>query len=245
MARGVLAGLFVCVATLAPAAPPEIITAAKYTDPTTRYAHGVLGDAVEWGALRLTVGTCVGCEGDGPRHIVIRLPETRVFEDIAPRLVDVDGDDVPEVIVVESDHQQGARLAIYDQDGLRAAGPFIGQAFRWLAPVGVADLDGDGAVELAYIDRPHLAKLLRVWRYTDGTLTLVAEQPGLTNHRIGEDFITGGLRDCGEGLEMITASADWRRVMATRLQPDGMLQPRDLGPATGRASFQAALGCAD
>ena len=29
----------------------EVITKARYEAPTTRYAHGVLGDAVEWGAL--------------------------------------------------------------------------------------------------------------------------------------------------------------------------------------------------
>jgi hypothetical protein len=45
-----------------------------------------------------------------------------------------------------------------------ASTPWIGQRFRWLAPVAAADLDGDGAMELAYVDRPHLARTLRVWR---------------------------------------------------------------------------------
>ncbi len=49
--------------------------------------------------------------------------------------------------------------------------------------------------------------------------------PGLTNHRIGEAFISGGLRDCGAGAELVLASADWSRVM---LVQDG--QATDLGP---------------
>ena len=47
------------------------IVGARFTEPTTRYAHGVLGDAVEWGALRLdlagaaAVSRTVACERQG------------------------------------------------------------------------------------------------------------------------------------------------------------------------------------
>jgi len=59
--------------------------------------------------------------------------------------------------------------------------------------VGAADLDGDGFVEVAFIDRPHLAKVLRVWRYVDGDFAEVAVMDGVTNHRIGEPDIAGGI----------------------------------------------------
>lgn len=210
----------------------EPITAARYSEPTTRYDHGVLGDAVEWGALEMDVAG---------REITLRLPETHVFEDIAPRLVTLpDGDVV--VMTVETSIAQGARLALYDENGVVAATPYIGQTNRWLAPIGAADLDGDGAIEVAYIDRPHLARILRVWRYADGALTFVAQTPGLTNHRIGESDIGGGLRDCNGVIEMITANADWTRVMATRLV-DGTLVSRDMGPHRGRADLTAAQRC--
>ena len=145
------------------AAPPNVIIKAEYQAPTTRYDHGILGDAIEWGALRLTVDQCFGCAAKSIREFVIRLPESRVFEDTAPRLADLDGDASPEVMAVETDINQGARLAIYDESGLIAATPFIGQTHRWLAPIGAADLDGDGLIEIAYVDRPHLARLIRVW----------------------------------------------------------------------------------
>ncbi|KAA9009812.1 FG-GAP repeat domain-containing protein [Histidinibacterium aquaticum] len=221
------------------AAQPADVTGGRYAEPTTRYPHGALGDESEWGALELDVRPCEGCE---PTRRLIRLPETRVFEDTAPRLVDVDGDGRREAVVVESDAEQGARLAIYGPEGLVAATPFIGQHFRWLAPAAVADLDGDGAVELAYVDRPHLAKVLRIWRFGEGGLTPVAEAPGLTNHRFGEIEISGGLRDCGAGPEIVLASGDWSRVVAARVDRE-QITTRDLGPYRGPGDMAAALAC--
>ncbi|WP_400087316.1 FG-GAP repeat domain-containing protein [Yoonia sp. R78084] len=221
------------VAVMASSACAETIVSADYAAPTDRYAHGILGDAIEWGALEITTDT-------GTRRFV--LSGDRVFEDVAPRLADIDGDVSPEVIVVETLASAGAQLAVYDETGKIAATPHIGQTNRWLAPVGVADLDGDGAIEIAYIDRPHLAKMLRVWRYTDAALVPVADLPGLTNHRIGERDIGGGIRDCGAGPEMITANADWTDVMATSLI-DGQLTSRSIGAHIDRGSFATALAC--
>ena len=227
---------------VAVATPPHVITGATYAEPTTRYDHGVLGDAVEWGALALTVDMCSGCETKMVRDFVIRLPETRVFEDVGPRIVDLEGEGSPDVMVVESDHRLGARLAIYDEAGLVAATGFIGRRNRWLAPIGAADLDGDGHVEIAYVDRPHLAKTIRVWRYKDRKLTEVASLPGFTNHRIGERDIAGGMRRCDGAPEMVVATADWARLVAVRFQ-DGAFQTRDIGPHEGRASFAEAMKC--
>jgi hypothetical protein len=226
-----LAGLALLLAAGAAAAD---ITAARYDAPTTRYAHGVLGDAVEWRALVLTLS-----EG-GTRRLT--LPESRVFEDTAPRLADVDGDGMAEVVVVESSVTRGARLAVYDEAGLVAATPHIGRPNRWLAPVGAADLDGDGHVELAYVDRPHLARVLRIWRFRDGALHPVADAPGVTNHRIGWDVIPGGVRDCASGPELIVASADWSHVLAATLRA-GRVETRRIAAYDGPGSLQAARAC--
>ena len=109
---------------------------AQYAEPTTLYTHGILGDAIEHGALQLTLS-------DG-RTVSIRLPETHVFEDTEPRLVDVDLDGHAEVMVVETSMAQGARLAIYNETGVVAAARYIGRTNRWLAPIGAADFDRDG-----------------------------------------------------------------------------------------------------
>lgn len=208
---------------------------AAYAAPTTRYPHGVLGDEVEYGALVLHYAQT-------PSPYTIRLPDSRVFEDIAPRRVDVDGDGRDEAMVVESHRDLGARLALYDGGGLIAATPYIGTRNRWLAPVGAADLDGDGHIEIAYIDRPHLAKTLRIWRFRDGRLTEIASLSGLTNHRIGWDHIPGGIRDCGHGPEIITADGTWHRIVASTLI-GGSIETRTLGPYTGPDSINARLTC--
>ncbi|WP_298838710.1 VCBS repeat-containing protein [uncultured Roseobacter sp.] len=229
--------LAVCLWHAGTAGAGERITAAGYAGPTSEYPHGVLGDAVEWKTLRVTAGN---------RVFEITAGDGRVFEDVAPRLWDITGDGEPEVVAVESDARLGARLVIYtlDQDGLRelAATPNIGTRFRWLAPVGAADLDGDGHTEIAWVDRPHLAKTLRIWRWKTGSFEQIARYPGVSNHRIGEDFISGGLRDCGAGPEMVLADAPWRGILALRLE-DGVVSATPVAPFEGPESFEAALSC--
>ncbi|KIC19806.1 FG-GAP repeat domain-containing protein [Leisingera sp. ANG-Vp] len=221
-----------------PSRSVEIISA-EFNSPTARYAHGVLGDAVEWSGLSLRAA---GQDGE-VWDVRTVLPEDHVFEDLQPRLVDLDLDGRSDaVMVVETDMGLGAALALYGAEGKIAETPHIGTRNRWLAPVGAADLDGDGHVEIAYIDRPHLAKTLRIWRFKEGELAEVASKPGLTNHRIGEDFITSGIRDCGQGSELITVSGDWRRIAVSRLQ-DGQIISRDAGPFRQGTALRDVLAC--
>lgn len=236
MLKARLATIAICAFTTA-ASPGSAadITSATYTEPTTRYQHGVLGDTIEYGAVELLLS-----DGSG---VTIRLLSSRVFEDLQPRLVDVDNDGNSEVIVVESSLTLGARLSSYDENGLVASTPYIGQSHRWLAPIGAADIDGDGHVEIAYIDRPHLAKRLRIWRFKDNDLFHVADLDGLTNHRIGWDHIPGGIRDCGTGEEIITASADWSEIISTRLSATGDLTKTSISKYSGPESLNAALSC--
>ena len=223
------------VALSGPAIAADVISA-RYEEPTERYAHGVLGDAIEHGALVMVVA--------GGKQIRVRLPEHRVFEDTEPRLFDVDGDGEREVIVVESDRWMGARLSIYDSDGLVASNEFIGRPFRWLAPAGIGavDLDSDGRVELIFVDRPHLAKELVIMRFSPGSLEPVARFQAVTNHRIGERDIAGGIRTCAGTPEVVVADASWREVLAIRFDGKAFDVSR-LGPHRGRESFAKAMAC--
>ena len=248
MARGAgrgAAALLVCLAFATPAArAAPVIVGAELAEPTDRYDHGVLGDAIEYGALKLDLLDMP----QGPlgatvrRSVTFRLPKARVFEDLAPRLADVTGDGAPEVLVVETGLDDGAQLAVYTAAGKLVATPPLGAPHRWLAPLGAADLDRDGKIEIAYIDRPHVARTLVVWRFDRGRLIRVAAAPGLTAHRIGDRFISGGIRSCRAGAEIVTVSADWASVMATRLEA-GMLVTRRLGPYNSRWSLRRALAC--
>jgi len=226
--------IWVFVLLVSPASAQDIVKSADFADPTKRYDHGILGDAIEYGEMVITL--------TNDARVLIHLPEERVFEDISPRVVDLDNDGAPEIVVVETDVNLGARLSVYGSQGLITATPHIGRSYRWLAPIGAADLDGDGYVEIAYIDRPHLAKLLKIWRYKDGKLTLAAEQGGLTNHQIGQDFISGGIRDCGAGPQMITASSDWSEIVASVFDGEE-IRFAAIGEHKGQNSFKRALDC--
>lgn len=157
------------------------IAEAWLTRPTTRYAHGILGDAVEAGGLAVKMA-------DGKLH-EHTLPTGYVFEDRRARPVDLDGDGRDEIVVVLSSVDEGAALAVYGiVDGklrLRAKTPHIGRSNRWLNPAEFADLDGDGRIEMTAVWTPHLGRVLQAWQYANGKLRRVAKIKGYSNHAIG------------------------------------------------------------
>jgi hypothetical protein len=150
-------------------------------DPTARYDHGVLGDAIEAGGFIV--------ERAGKR-LVYRLPTDAVFEDRRVRLADLDGDGAPEAIVVKSYLNRGAAIAAYrilpDRIEPLAETEAVGSRNRWLNPVGVADFGGTGRPVIAAVVTPHLAGSLRWYSLTGSTLTEIARINGYTNHIIGK-----------------------------------------------------------
>ena len=225
-----------------PAPGPEarpVPVRAVYAGPTDRYPHNIMGRIRGWSALEVDLSACQTCPG-GNRRLRIELPASRVFEDFAPRLWDITGDGIPEVVTVESDLAEGSRLVVWEgfHDGntlsLRrlAATPFIGTRFRWLAPIGVADFDGDGALELAYVEKPHRDRILRLVRLDLDRLVTIASLPGVTNHSIGQEGTAGLVRTCAGVTEIVLLSADGRNVVAVTLKDSG-LQSRSLGAAAG------------
>ncbi|MFN3823002.1 MAG: VCBS repeat-containing protein [Pseudorhodobacter sp.] len=220
---------------------------AVLSDPTGRYPHHVLGDIPAFTRLEVWAQSCGSCR-HGSEVMRVTLHPPLVFEDTAPRLWDVTGDGRPEIVVVESHERLGARLAVWsysDASGQlerRAATAHIGTRFRWLAPSGIGDLAGDGTPVIAYVDRPHLARELVFVTLDGNRLREIARIGGVSNHRIGDRTIAGGVRLCNGRTEVIVASADWSRLLAARVVR-GRAQLRDLGPLRHSADFTAALAC--
>ncbi len=222
-------------------APSANIVEARYGGPVERYGHRVLGNTPEYSQLNLRLS-----DGTSKR---LTLPRTRVFEDTTPRLVDLNQDGKTEVMVVESDLQKGARLAVYNSDGLMTATPFIGQRYRWLAPIGVADFNRDGQLDIAYVETPHLTGTVRIVTQDGEWLDQIAAARGLTNHRIDDTKIFGGIRDCGRGPEMILVKFPWRDgnntpMVALELShPDLRFNARPFPAPATQAALQAAMNC--
>ena len=214
------------------------IAAAWYDGGTGRYRHAVLGDGIEPSILRVT--SDAGCTYSA------ELGRPHVFEDVQTRLANIDQQPGDEVITIRSHQNYGAQIAIYQltNGGLElfAETPYIGTANRWLAPIGIADFNNDGDMDIAYVDRPHLAKILRVWTYRGGELQELVNKSGYSNHRIGEDFISGGIKTCEGETIMITADARWQRIIATTLENNELITT-DIGPFNGVESFEKALQC--
>jgi hypothetical protein len=154
--------------------------------PTARYPHSSMGSPVHASSLH-----ALSREG---QVYSLTLPMQRVLEDLQPRLVDLDGDGLDEIIVIEADSERGAALVSY---GLRAMGgkmqllelaraSFLGLPFRWLNPVGFADFDGDGKMDIASVTTPHIGGVLTLYRYAPPRIEPYAKVTDVSNHQMGD-----------------------------------------------------------
>ncbi|MEM9732503.1 MAG: VCBS repeat-containing protein [Pseudomonadota bacterium] len=186
------------------------LKAAWYEEPTSRYAHAILGDGIEAGAL--VVQTAKG------KTLRVTLPPSQVFEDRTPRLVDLDGDGTTEVVTLLAQQGSGAAVAVFgERNGtltMLAQTPFIGRANRWRNVAGIADFDGDGFLQIAEVVTPHIGGTLRFWTWKQGQLVASGQAPGFSNHAIGSRFQgLSAVEDFdGDGVEDL-AVPDARRSM--------------------------------
>ena len=159
--------------------------AAWLTGPTRRYLHGILGDSIEASGI-------AAIDQNGRRYD-FTLDDDSVFEDLRVRLADLDSDGNEELIVVHSYQDAGAALAIF---GVRnnklvkvTETPAIGLSYRWLNPAVVGDLDGDGQMEIAYVETPHIGGILHVLSLKGNKLIEKVQLRGVSNHAIGSRIL--------------------------------------------------------
>ena len=166
-------------------ASADAIKSARYADPTVRYGHFALGKPHEYATLEVSAAS--------GRQFSLQLPDEEVFEDLAPRLVKLSADAPATLLTIVSHRRTGARLVLYELNdkglSMTAQSDPIGTPNRWLNPVGVVDLDGDGQAEISAVITPHIAGTLKVYRRNGSELAELAALPGLSNHAYGSTVL--------------------------------------------------------
>lgn len=190
------------------------------TNPTNRYNHGVLGDAVEAGSITLIDTLPVP-------SIVLRIdiPPPAVIEGIAPIWADINADGQREIIVTLSDREEGAQIAVFNEGGERiASGPSIGRGYRWRHQLAVAPFAPNGDLELVDVLTPHIGGVVEFYQFSNNMLRITALMPGYTSHVLGTrnlDMAIAGDLDGDQRVEVLLPDQSRMELGAIRRTPSG------------------------
>ena len=213
------------------------VARAWLAEPTDRYDHDILGSRNEAGALVIELR-------DGARQIVHLKPDA-VFEDLKPRIVDLDGDNQDAIVVVKSYLKRGSALAVIAERKGRfdvvTETPPLGAPHRWLAPAGIADFTGDHHPDIAVVRQPHAVGTIELWSWRDGRLQKGPEMPDAANHIAGTralDMAAVGDFDADNIPDIAIPSFDRTHLRIVSFSP----QPREIANVALPARAVTNLG---
>jgi FG-GAP-like repeat len=221
---------------------------AWFASPTVRYPHKSMGSATHAGSLH-----AISRSGAVYR---LQLPLSSVWEDLQPRLVDMDGDGRDEIVVIEADIARGAAIVAYglprsgDKLEERARSSWLGLPFRWLNPVGFADFDADGKLDIASVTTPHIGGVLTLYRYAPPRIEPFAKVPDVSNHQMGDPNLQmhAIVSLPGQRPTVIVPDMSRRALHALRWEViDGKAQWKELAdvkPLPGRVNYLMPLNAA-
>ena len=218
------------------------IARAWFSHLTARYGHRALGADTESATLNVELR-----DGRVLRHT---LADASVFEDLDPRVHDLDGDGRDEVLVIHSEPASGSALMTLGvRDGalvrLARSAP-TGRGFTWMNPAGVLPIPGQAASVVFAVLLPHVGGTLVALRYDRGGFTELHRVEGASNHAYGsrEQRLSAMLDTDGDGMPELLIPAFGRRALRVFTWRDGRLQ--DAGridlPAAAAAAFEAPAG---
>lgn len=218
---------------------------AVYAGQTDRYAHGVLGDAVEASAL---VVFDVETLDEVYR---ITLDGGMVFEGLTPLWTDLDGGGSEELIATVADAEFGARIRVYagDTGDQVAEGPLIGRGGRWRHQLAAGAFSEDGVIELASVLTPHIGGVVQFSRLNGADFPVVAELRGFTSHVLYSDNLDMAVAGDFDGdgrVELVLPDQERRNLAGLRRDGPQDVEIAWVVPVDGAVSTNlAALTLAD
>ncbi|PLX65831.1 MAG: hypothetical protein C0602_13990 [Denitrovibrio sp.] len=181
------------------------------TNPTSSYAHGVLGDRVE------SEGFAVIDLIDKKIVTKTSISDLGVIEQKGALLADIDRDGSIEIILTISNKNNGAQVYAYSVDGeLKYKSEPIGRGFRWRHVFAAAQFSG-GFVRIVNVITPHIGGTLEFLEAVDGKLIRKSSINGVSTHNIGSANLGMGLAvDVdGDGLpEILAPDNDKKNISA-------------------------------
>jgi len=191
-----------------------------FTNPSTDYAHGILGDAYEASTVRVFDST-----DDFKTVTRIDTSQDNVIESLYPIIYDLDQDGSNEIIVTLSNSSDGARIAVFDLSGdLVAEGPSIGTGMRWRHQLAAGPFGPDGEIELVDVLTPHIGGIVEFYRLQDGRLNIVTKIKGYSSHQIGSrnlDMAIAGDFDNDGQIEVIVPDQGFTKLGIIKHSPKG------------------------
>lgn len=169
------------------------------SEPTSEYAHGVLGDVLE--AKSITV---IQCDPEPRVDRVIRMENNWVIEGTSAILSDWNQDGSHEILVTRTRNIDGAQHILYDLEGreLAKSDP-IGRTFRWrhqlaIGPFGIEKDDPDKH-QLVSVLTPHIGGVVQFFSWEGDKLKIEFQKSGWTSHIIAtrnlDMALTGFFKD--------------------------------------------------
>jgi hypothetical protein len=197
---------------------------AVLSDPTTRYIHGVLGDAFEAGSIGVLEAGRGGYDLSGR----VRPESGGTFETLAPLWFRPDGGEEELLAVTESTEREGSRISVYSPGGaLVAAGPFVGEPQSWRHLVAAGPFGPDGEVELAAVRTPHVGGPVEFYRLDreNGELRLAASGGEYLSHTLYSrnlDAARAGNLDGDGSWELLLPDSSYTALEAVRRTKGGV-----------------------
>ncbi len=181
--------------------------------PSTRYDHRVLGS-------RYPNATAISLLTTQPELELlgnINIAEPDVIEGNPLIWEDVNGDGKQEIIVTLSNANEGARIAVFNEDGTEyGSSSAIGTGFRWRHQVAVAPFRPGGQY-LASVYIPHLGPELEFLRLDDASLSRENQAVNYSSHlqiSLNLDRSLAGDFDGDGRVEILLLNRDTRDELA-------------------------------